>query len=122
MNPRELAEKIVATLGTVEGVSKIEIAGPGFINFHLASSALADSLKSATETDMWGANEDLKGKKIMVEYTDPNPFKEFHIGHLMRNAIGESIVTPFAIFRRRSEARELSGRCRAACGQSDLGA
>ena len=37
----------------------------------------------------------LEGKKIMVEYTDPNPFKVFHIGHLMTNAIGESIARIF---------------------------
>jgi len=91
MNPRALAEKVVADIGAIEGVSKIEIAGPGFINFHLSPQAVADSLKTASTADMWGANSDLAGKKIMVEYTDPNPFKEFHIGHLMSNAIGESI-------------------------------
>ena len=91
MNPRALAEKIVAGLGKVEGVSKADIAGPGFINLHLAPSALADSVKTATDADMWGANEDLKGKKIMVEYTDPNPFKIFHIGHLVPNTLGEAL-------------------------------
>ncbi len=39
----------------------------------------------------WGKNDSLKGKRIMVEYTQPNPLKVFHIGHLMSNAIGESI-------------------------------
>jgi arginyl-tRNA synthetase len=91
LNPRDLAQKLVETIVSIDGVSKIEIAGPGFINFHLAPPALADSIKTAIETDMWGANSDLAGKKILVEYTDPNPFKEFHIGHLMSNAIGESI-------------------------------
>jgi len=91
MNPRALAEKLLAGLGEISGVSKIEIAGPGFINFHLSSQTLGESVKKAVETDMWGANSDLAGKKIMVEYTDPNPFKEFHIGHLMSNAIGEAI-------------------------------
>ncbi|HTR18459.1 MAG TPA: arginine--tRNA ligase [Candidatus Paceibacterota bacterium] len=91
MKPRALAEKLVAAIGTVDGVSKIEIADPGFINFHLAPSAIAESVEAAGETDMWGANSDLSKKKIMVEYTDPNPFKEFHIGHLMSNAIGESL-------------------------------
>lgn len=92
MASKVLAEKIVETLGEVEGVSKIEIAGPGFINFHLAPSILAASLESAThKSDLWGRGEMNKGKKIMVEYTDPNPFKEFHIGHLMSNAIGESV-------------------------------
>jgi arginyl-tRNA synthetase len=92
MNPSELAEKIVAALGSVDGgVAKIEIAGPGFINFHLTPEAIAMHIKKARTEDMWGANAALRGKKIMVEYTDPNPFKEFHIGHLMSNAIGESI-------------------------------
>lgn len=91
MAPQALAEKIVAGLGTIDGVSKIDIAGPGFINFTLAPSTLAASIEKARAEDMWGANDRLKGQKVMVEYTDPNPFKEFHIGHLMSNAIGESI-------------------------------
>ena len=89
--PRALAEKIVAALESIEGVEKIEIAGPGFINFHLSVQELAQAIEKADKDDMWGANASLAGKKIMVEYTDPNPFKEFHIGHLMSNAIGESI-------------------------------
>jgi len=97
---RALAEEVVAalgrsatgeTLGAVDGISKIEIAGPVFINFYLASNALTSSINAATEDEKWGSNKSLDGKKIMVEYTDPNPFKEFHIGHLMSNAIGESI-------------------------------
>ena len=93
--PRALAEKIVAALGSIEGVSKTEIAGAGFINFYLTPAALAESLEKARTEDMWGANTNLACKKIMVEYTDPNPFKEFHIGHLMSNAIGESIARLF---------------------------
>lgn len=90
--PRALAEKIVAALGNVDGVAKIDIAGTGFINFYLAPQALAATLEKACTEDRWGANKNLADKKIMVEYTDPNPFKEFHIGHLMSNAIGESIA------------------------------
>lgn len=91
MNPRALAEKVVAELGTIEGVEKIEIAGAGFINIQLSANALTKSLNAAVSEDMWGAGKMLANKKILVEYTDPNPFKEFHIGHLMSNAIGESI-------------------------------
>jgi len=91
MAPRALAEKIVAALGGIEGVTKTEIAGAGFINFYLASSALSESLQRAASEDMWGSVSLNEGKKIMIEYTDPNPFKEFHIGHLMSNAVGESI-------------------------------
>lgn len=89
--PRALAEKIVAALEEIDGVSKTDIAGPGFINFHLAPSEIAASIEEARVEDMWGSNKSGDGKKVLVEYTDPNPFKEFHIGHLMSNAIGESI-------------------------------
>ena len=90
--PRALAEKIVAALGTIDGIAKIEVAGAGFINFYLTPSALAEAVETARREDMWGSGSLNAGKKIMVEYTDPNPFKEFHIGHLMSNAIGESIA------------------------------
>jgi arginyl-tRNA synthetase len=95
MNPRSLAEKLVAELGSIEGVEKVDIAGPGFINFHLAPSVFASALREARTSERWGANDSKKGKRVMVEYTDPNPFKEFHIGHLMSNAIGESIARLF---------------------------
>ncbi len=93
MNPRSLAEKLVASMGAVEGVSKIEIAGPGFINFTLSPEFLFKTLAEGRKHgSKWGSGISLEGKKIMVEYTDPNPFKEFHIGHLMSNTIGESIA------------------------------
>ncbi|OGG79766.1 arginine--tRNA ligase [Candidatus Kaiserbacteria bacterium RIFCSPLOWO2_01_FULL_54_13] len=90
--PRELAEEIAGKLGNIDGVERIEVAGAGFINFYLAPAELAKAVENAREEKTWGRNERNKGKKIMVEYTDPNPFKEFHIGHLMSNAIGESVA------------------------------
>lgn len=95
MNPRALAEKIVAALGEIPGVEKIDIAGPGFINFTVSTALLAEEVEHARMSEKWGATGDYSGRKIMVEYTDPNPFKEFHIGHLMSNAIGESISRMF---------------------------
>ena len=107
INPKELAEKIVAELQTpsasgisplsggddsLVNISKIEVAGAGFINFYLGREFFTESVKEILEKkENWGKNGILNGKKIMVEYTDPNPFKPFHIGHLMTNAIGESI-------------------------------
>ncbi len=89
MSPRALAEKIVTELGDIDGVSKIEIAGPGFINFHLARGSFAEAIQSIDER--WGRNEHVKGYKVMVEYSQPNPFKPFHIGHLMSTTVGEAI-------------------------------
>src|SRR3989344_2661526 len=92
-NPHSLAEKLIVSVGEIEGVSKIDIAGPGFINFTLAPGFLFEMLDTGrTHGDAWGTNVSLKGKKVMVEYTDPNPFKAFHVGHLMNNTIGESLA------------------------------
>ncbi len=100
--PRSLAEAIVAALGTIPGVAKMEIAGPGFINFHLAPTEVNKVLgETIASPETWGRNDSqkdkpsavaLRARRVMIEYTDPNPFKEFHIGHLMSNAIGESIA------------------------------
>jgi arginyl-tRNA synthetase len=93
MAPRALAEKLVEMMGSIEGVSKIDIAGPGFINFSIEPKIFWSYMQTGQNNgDEWGGNAHKKGKKIVVEYTDPNPFKEFHIGHLVTNAIGESIA------------------------------
>ena len=92
--PRTLAEQIVAVLADqIEYVEKIEIAGPGFINFYFARDFYtAELLRAHALGAEWGKNDSEAGQKIMVEYTDPNPFKEFHIGHLFTNTVGESIA------------------------------
>ncbi len=98
MNPRELAEKIVAELSKqgLDNIEKVQIAGPGFINFFLMPEFFAKSVGEILihEKEL-GRNTILSGKKVMFEYTDPNPFKPFHIGHLMTNAIGESLSRIF---------------------------
>lgn len=89
MNPRALAEKIVATLGEIDGISKIEVAGPGFINFTLTREHVASAIQNIDGT--YGRNQHLAGKRVIVEYSCPNPFKEMHIGHLMSTVIGEAV-------------------------------
>ncbi|MSU55141.1 MAG: arginine--tRNA ligase [Candidatus Taylorbacteria bacterium] len=93
-NPRKLAEEIVRYIeqNKSKEILKVEIAGPGFINFYLSREFFTgEVLAILKEGEDFGKNSKLEGKKVMVEYTDPNPFKEFHIGHLMSNAVGESI-------------------------------
>lgn len=95
MNPKELAEKIVIEilrLNTDKYIEKIE-ASQGFINFYLSRKFFTHSIEDLlNQGEEIGKNNTLLGQKIMIEYTDPNPFKPFHIGHLMTNAIGESIA------------------------------
>ncbi|MFA6325387.1 MAG: arginine--tRNA ligase [Candidatus Paceibacterota bacterium] len=112
MNPKELAEKIYneiikinplptlpLTKGEGEGggiIQDIQVASPGFINFYLSKDFFVDSVKEILkEKENFGKNKILNGKKVMVEYTQPNPFKPFHIGHLMSNSIGESVSRIF---------------------------
>ena len=74
-------------------VSKIEFIKPRFINFYLSKEFFQKSLKEIIEKGKnFGRSEHARGLKVMVEHTQPNPFKEFHIGHLMNNAVGESIA------------------------------
>jgi arginyl-tRNA synthetase len=93
-NPKDLAQEIAEKLSEnkIKEVEKVEVAGAGFINFHLSQEFFTGSIEEILRSkDKWGSNESLNKQKTIVEYTDPNPFKEFHIGHLMSNAIGESI-------------------------------
>jgi arginyl-tRNA synthetase len=114
-NPRELAEKIVAEIlrNKSEEIEKVEVAGPGFINFYLSKEFFVEKTKKVIKSGKkFGQNKKLKKEKTIIEFTDPNPFKEFHIGHLMSNAIGESIA-------RITEAN--GSKVIRACYQGDVG-
>ncbi|MDP6387945.1 MAG: arginine--tRNA ligase [Candidatus Pacebacteria bacterium] len=92
--PKELAQEIIRYIvqNKPDHVEKVEVAGAGFINFYLSQDFFTESINEILkEREKWGSNNLLKNQKTIVEYTDPNPFKEFHIGHLMSNAVGESI-------------------------------
>ncbi len=97
-NPRELAENIVSEIlkNKPKEIAKVDLAGPGFINFYLSQEFFVENIKEIKKAGIdWGRNNLSLNKKILVEYTDPNPFKPFHIGHLMTNAIGESVARVF---------------------------
>jgi len=92
-NPKEVADTIASgiTKALKEEVTSVTVAGPGFINVTLARSVITSEILRATGKD-WGRGTANEGVRVMMEYTDPNPFKEMHIGHLMSNAIGESVA------------------------------
>ena len=112
-NPRETAEEIISGLENTEYIERVEIAGPGFINFYVSDKYLTDVLKEVEkEGEKYGRNNTLDRKKIIIEYTDANPFKVLHIGHLYSNAVGESL----------SRLLEASGaNVKRACYQGDVG-
>ena len=96
--PHEVAQKIAEKLQDlkIKYIEKIEVAGPGFVNFYLSDEFFIKEVEQVLILGhSYGANNKLEGKRVMLEYTDPNPFKVFHIGHLMTNIIGESLSRLF---------------------------
>lgn len=89
-NPNEVSRKLSEILN--EGDFQAESSG-GYINFKLNKNLFLQNVQDVLEkVNKFGRNKKLQDQKIIVEYTDPNPFKQFHIGHLMSNSIGEAIA------------------------------
>lgn len=93
-NPREIAAAIAAALQK-DGI-EATVAGPGFINIRLSSARLRDELtKMLDESQAYGHPDTYKGKEIVTEYSDPNPFKVLHAGHLYTTLVGDAISRLF---------------------------
>ena len=94
--PREVAEAIVAALPK-EGIARADIAGPGFINFTLATEtrfAVVDAILA--QGDAYGRSEAHKDERIMVEFVSANPTGPLHVGHGRQAALGDAIATLLA--------------------------
>ncbi|MEK7621940.1 MAG: arginine--tRNA ligase [Patescibacteria group bacterium] len=120
-NPMEIAEKIadklkVAPLESLKvrpWLERVEVVAPGFLNFFLTPEFFTSEMSLIiAQGDKYGEGITERSKRVMIEYTDPNPFKEFHIGHLMSNTIGEAISRLVA-----SQGAEV----KRACYQGDVG-
>lgn len=88
--PRQVAETLVVALRPAldDTVADITIAGPGFINLKLRDDALAAAAATAAQTKP----STYAGRTVVVEYSDPNPFKPLHAGHLYTTLVGDMIA------------------------------
>ena len=97
-NPRELAETlktefIKRTQASSLAGTEVEIVGPGFLNFKLSNNFFVQEIQG------WASNfiekieqNDYRDKSVVIEFSDPNPFKVLHVGHLYTSIMGESMA------------------------------
>ncbi|RLA19698.1 MAG: arginine--tRNA ligase [Gammaproteobacteria bacterium] len=93
MNPRLLAEKIIAAIATDAAVTKVEIAGPGFINFFIDPKAQYQIITTIHDLgDKFGLSQVGAGKKVQVEFVSANPTGPLHVGHGRGAAYGSAVA------------------------------
>ena len=96
LKPREFAELLATELLQVAAVSKVDIAGPGFINISVSAEAAGELAKAIVETgDQFGRSAQLAGVKMNLEFVSANPTGPIHIGGTRWAAVGDSLARIF---------------------------
>lgn len=96
--PRQIAEQLIENFDKSKAsIEKIEIAGPGFINFYMDNSYLTDLIPAILEAgDNYGESKVGNGQKIQVEFVSANPTGDLHLGHARGAAVGDSLCNVLA--------------------------
>lgn len=94
MSPRALAEKLIAHIDQPKLIEALQIAGPGFINFHLSQTAFQGVIPQIfAQKARYGCRDDVgQGKKIVIEFVSANPTGPLHVGHGRGAAIGATLA------------------------------
>ncbi len=96
--PKQIAEALIENFDqTKASIEKIEIAGPGFINFYMNNSYLTELIPTILEAgDQYGESNFGKGEKVQVEFVSANPTGDLHLGHARGAAVGDSLCNVLA--------------------------
>ncbi len=93
VNPREVAQLLVDELSKNSAFKKVEIAGPGFLNFTLESASLGEVVRTIIkEANKYGHTNTLQGQNINVEFISANPTGPLHLGHTRWAAVGDALA------------------------------
>ncbi|MEP6710735.1 MAG: arginine--tRNA ligase [Candidatus Saccharibacteria bacterium] len=91
-NPREIADQLTNALKVTGSFSDVSVAGPGFINLRVKDAVLTTELEAIMSDPLeYGKSQIYQDKVVVTEYSDPNPFKVLHVGHLYTSVIGDAI-------------------------------
>lgn len=93
-NPRDIASLLAKNIDN-DMLSKVEVAGPGFINIHIDNNWLDSQLTSIFKSTNFMIEKSQNPKTILVDYSGPNMAKEMHVGHLRSTIIGDSLANLF---------------------------
>lgn len=92
--PTEIAHDLAGRLAGVAGISRVQVAGPGFLNFFLEAATIGHVLGEILERDAcYGQHQDGESQPIMVEFVSANPTGPLHLGHGRQAALGDAIST-----------------------------
>jgi arginyl-tRNA synthetase len=101
LNPRQLATDVVSRLDISAWCEPVEIAGPGFLNFRLKTSAVAEALCAAAKGEHLFFERASAPQTIVIDFSSPNVAKPMHVGHIRSTILGEALSRAFRLLGHR---------------------
>jgi arginyl-tRNA synthetase len=101
MNPRALAEQVLAKLDMADLCGRVEIAGAGFLNFRLLPATLTSALESAVRGEHMFFSRAAQPRSIVIDFSSPNVAKPMHIGHIRSTILGDCLARLFRLLGHR---------------------